>query len=91
MAGNYRAEAIVMPAPLVNHTDLLFMPGIVRFTFSESYEGMPMQMRGAVTMSRDEALVLAEALVNALVPAPGVAQAEHSGSGLDNDAAQAAA
>ena len=68
--GGYDEKALSIPAPFVNHSDLLFMPENVRFSFSEKYESAPPHFWAAVTMTRAEALSLGQVLVRALQPSP---------------------
>ena len=64
--GGYDEKALSIPAPFVNHSDLLFMPENVRFSFSEKYESAPPHFWAAVTMTRAEALSLGQVLVTEL-------------------------
>ena len=61
--GGYDEKALSIPAPFVNHSDLLFMPENVRFSFSEKYESAPPHFWA-------EALSLGQVLVRALQPSP---------------------
>jgi hypothetical protein len=77
MEGNYDTQAIGLPAPFVNHTDMLLSPEHVRMTFSEKYAAMVPQYRAAVLMTRAEALALARGILAALEPPADIVVIDH--------------
>jgi hypothetical protein len=66
MADRIDPAAMKIPAPFINQFQIIQIGNNIRIAFAEGFQGEPSNYRSAVTMSANDALLLASSILNSL-------------------------